>query len=130
MITMKIKTITDMEALLKKARAAAIRNLGLFGGLTRKFAQQSIKVSKDYASPGSPPHSRKGLLKKAIVYAVDKDQQNVIIGPSSNVIADAGHPHEFGGVFRGNTYPARPFMGPALNRADAATSQIWKNSIK
>lgn len=130
MIKINVKVIDNMEAILKKMRIAALRNLGLFGGLTRKFAQQSIKISPKYSDPGSPPHSRKGLLKKAIIYAVDKEAQEVVIGPSANVIADAGHPHEFGGAFRGDIYPARPFMVPAMKRTIPAMDKIWANSIK
>lgn len=127
---MNVKIVSNIEAVLKRAREASVLNLGLFGGLVRKFAIQSIKIDPKPSAPGSPPHSRKGLLKKAIVYAVDREQQNVVIGPTVNVIGDAGSPHEFGGEFRGKPYPARPFMGPAKARAIPALDNMWKNSVK
>lgn len=127
---MNVKIVSNIEAVLKRAREGTFKTLGYIGGTVRKIAQNSIKIDPEPSAPGSPPHSRKGLLKKAIVYAVDREQQNVVIGPTVNVIGDAGSPHEHGGDFRGKPYPARPFMGPALDKLANNLDKMWKNSVK
>jgi hypothetical protein len=36
------------------------------------------------------------------------------VGPQFSVIGEIGNVHEFGGRYKGENYPARPFMAPAL----------------
>jgi phage gpG-like protein len=77
-------------------------------------AQASIERSATPSAPGQPPHTRRGQLKRAIRYAADKD--GAVIGPLASMVGEAGAAHEFGGGFRGQDYPSRPFMAPALDR--------------
>jgi len=127
---MNVKIVSDFDAVLKRARESTFKNLGYIGGVTRKIAQNSIKIDPKPSAPGTPPHSRKGLLKKAILYVVDKDKQSVIIGPTANVVGPAAEPHEHGGEFRGQVYAPRPFMGPALTKTLTKIDSMWKNSIR
>jgi hypothetical protein len=79
-------------------------------------AQSTIEKSPDPSEPGKPPHTRRGMLPKAIRYQVDYTIPDAIIGPVGSVIADIGQLHEFGGEHYGHQYPERPFMRPALQR--------------
>ena len=60
-------------------------------------------------------------------FAVDK--QGGVIGPTASVAGQVGGAHEFGGQFRGDQYPERPFMFPALERALPRFAGQWKGSI-
>ena len=77
-------------------------------------AQASITRSAEPSAPGEPPHTRRGQLKRAIRYDATKD--GAVIGPLASMMGTAGEAHEFGGGFRGQSYPERAFMGPALER--------------
>lgn len=187
----KLVRIKDHTArVARAAERASIRSLDKAGAYIRGIAIKSIKVSKKSAEPGKPPRSRKGRLKKAIIFAVDKERQNVIIGPSAHAIGGIGHTHEFGGVeppkgtrlsrppwrlevgghgpirigpkgavvttlltadqveraratvamlppakqrlpqTKARHYPARRFMGPALDVSKARLPSFWANSVK
>jgi phage gpG-like protein len=77
-------------------------------------SQASIERSTTASSPGQPPHTRRGQLKRAIRYSADKD--GAVIGPLASMVGTSGEAHEFGGDHRGASFPERPFMGPALGR--------------
>lgn len=98
MIRVKVKTKFEPGRVVVKARKASITKLGQAGAYIRGIARKSIKVSPKYAPPGKQPHSRKGRLKDAIVYSVEKDQQRVVIGPTATAVGQIGRTHEFGGV--------------------------------
>lgn len=79
------------------------------------------------APPGSPPHTRRGQLRRAIVYAATDD--SAVIGPRYSVIELAAEAHEFGEPHKKTNYPARPTMGPALARNLARFASDWQGSI-
>lgn len=117
-----------------------------------------VSVSSGSSKPGKPPHSRAGDLKHAIMF--EAERSGVVIGPTENRIGDVGRVHEFGGkrnrpnVYytktfgysattgkRGSvmreekrryrpTYPARPFMGPALERVIPRLPEHWRGSVR
>jgi hypothetical protein len=66
--------------------------------------------SERSSSPGAPPHSRKGLLKRSILFGLDRTYQSVLIGPAYNSMGTAMTAHEYGGRFRGRRYPKRPLI--------------------
>jgi len=80
-IGLSVRTRTDMKKLLKKARRANIRSLGHAAGYLRKTAQRSIRKSPQVSAPGQPPHTRKGRLRRSILYDVEKNRQGAVIGP-------------------------------------------------
>jgi len=80
--------------------------------------------------PGSPPHTRKGQLKRAILYAVERKKQYAVIGPAYEMMGTAASAHEFGGRFRGQRYPRRPFMSPALRENLPRLSKLWAGSVR
>ena len=81
------------------------------------------------APPGSPPHSRAGLLKRSILFGLDKPAQAVVIGPAESVIGNAMAAHEFGGRYKRERYPARPLMGPTLTSTAPKLAQFWRDSV-
>jgi hypothetical protein len=116
------KRVTDA------ADVASFRNVGHAAATIRNDAIASIQPAPGPSPAGSPPHThtggvnpksgktRKGVLQKAIVFFQDPAKQFAIVGPRESVTGEAGEAHEFGGEFRGEQYPERAFMGPALQR--------------
>lgn len=92
------------------------RNIFHAAASIAKDARRTIRNSPNPAPPGSPPRSRRGLLRRAIRYHADARQQVAVIGPMASVVDQAAAVHEFGGSYKGEQYPARPFMRPALER--------------
>lgn len=88
----------DFNKVLRAAERANDWALRRAGAYVRGIAQHSIGKSKQSSAPGKPPKTRKGLLKKAIIFAVDKKGVNVLIGPSASWIGKIGATHEFGGT--------------------------------
>ena len=130
MVGMKVRTRDEIRKVIARAKKANIENLGHAGGTIRKVAQHSIKKSPEPSASGTPPHTRRGLLRKSILYAVEKAQNRVVIGPSVRIVGPAGMPHEFGGRFRKERYPKRPFMGPALEQVRERLPKHWEASIR
>ena len=98
-------------------RRSARRGLFRAAGAIRLQAARSIIQSASPSEPGRPPHSRKGLLRRSILFAVKEDGGLLaaVIGTSHDILGPAGRAHEFGGRFRREVFPKRPFMAPALN---------------
>lgn len=105
---------------------------GLFkaAGFLRTDARRSIKQRKTAAPAGSPPATRKGRLRKAIVFHVFRGLGRAIVGPTANIVGPAGGAHEHGGQFRGESYPARPFMGPALVKTNTQFAAFFRDEFK
>ena len=130
MISAKAKTKFDARKIVKAAKKANITNLGHAGAAIRLTARRSIRRNNKAAAPGTPPHTRKGRLKNAIKYAVVKDKQSVVIGPDVAVAGTSGRAHEFGGHYRDENYPRRPFMGPALEKVKDRLPPMWAGSVR
>lgn len=138
-------------------RNAKFRNFGHAAAKIRKTAQQSVrpapkgerasarsKMGRDakgkYTSgirvrrathasspPGQPVRTQRGQVRRAIVF--DADASGAIIGPRASVVGQVMKAHEFGGLYKGAEYPARPVMGPALDENLAAFADEWRHSI-
>lgn len=130
MIGLKVTTRSDVQQVLARAKRAEIRSLGHAGGAVRLTARRSIRRGRSESAPGTPPQTRRGQLKRAIQYAVVKEQALVVIGPAADVVGQAGRAHEFGGRFRREQYPQRPFMGPALEKMIPRLPKLWANSVR
>lgn len=129
MIKPVLKYIDQTERVAKAARRATYRAVEKTAFVIRKQAVDSIqrgspaptngkkrsrKVAKLVpSSPGSPPNTRFGQIKRSIVYFAAKGE--AVIGPRFSIVGESATAHEFGGNFKGEDYPARPFMGPALD---------------
>lgn len=130
MITMKAKVTFDARKLRARARKGNIESLGHAGGAIRLAARRSIRKSPKASVAGTPPHTRKGRLRGAILYAVERERDRVVIGPRYTVAGPSGMAHEFGGRFRGERYDRRPFMGPALDKVKDRLPRMWAGSVR
>lgn len=130
MIEMRVRTRSEIPAVLRKARRANIESLGHAGAAIRLTARRSIRKSAKASLPGKPPRTRHGQLRRSIVYAVERHRGAVIIGPGFRGVGRSAQPHEFGGPYRGDRYPARPFMGPALEKTAPRLPKLWAGSVR
>lgn len=89
-----------------------------------------MTTSDKASSPGSPPHTREGLLKNSLLFGVEKKPQSAVIGPAESIIGTAMVPHEFGGKYRKRRYPKRPLMGPTLEKTASKLPSLWEKSVK
>ena len=122
----------------KEVKKAAFRNYQHAAAAIRLTAIRSIKTQVGPSSPGSPPHTqpqppkgkrkkRRGALRKSIVYDVSSD--GAIIGPRESVVGTVGELMEKGGTREGQSYDARPFMLPALEKNLSRFADSWQGSI-
>lgn len=94
----KVTVVKEFDKVLRAAEKANDWSLRRAGAYLRGVAMRGIKVSKEPSLPGSRPHTRKGLLKKSIIFAVEQKGVNVLIGPGRSWIGRIGATHEFGGT--------------------------------
>lgn len=130
MFKTKVKIKDSTKTVLAKASRAAIENLGHAGAALRLAVRRSIRTRKKPSAVGTPPHSRKGQLRRAILFAIEKATQTVVVGPDFGVVADSGRAHELGGRFRQERYDKRPFMGPGLLAIKDRLSKFWYESVR
>ena len=130
MFGIKARTRFDRGLVERKAKDGSIRSLGHAAAAIRLTARRSIRRAKTASSPGMPPHTRRGALRSAILYSVEKGQQRAFIGPSYELVGPSALAHEFGGRFRGDAYPRRPFMGPALEKMEPSLPRFWAGSVR
>ncbi len=127
MIAINVKVDSRMNRISDAAEKAKFRNFGHAAASLSKDAKASIENASGPSAPGTPPHSRKGLLRRAIRYAYDKE--SAVIGPTATTVGQSATAAEFGGEYKGEDYPERPFMEPALERALPRMADDWKGSI-
>jgi hypothetical protein len=130
MIAMRAKTKFDKQRLLVKSKQANFKNLGHAGAALRLTARRSIRTRQKPSPPGTPPHTRRGQLRRAIAYDVDKPRGVVVIGPERGAVGKSGSAHEFGGRYLRQRYPKRSFMGPALEKLQDRLPDFWANSVR
>jgi len=130
MVGLKIRTRSDVPKVLRKQRRATIESLGHAGGTLRLIVRRSIRRSPKPATPGRPPHTRRGLLRRAILYAVERRDQRVVVGPAYAIVGPSAQAHEFGGRFRHERYDRRPFMGPAMEKIKDRLPRMWAGSVR
>ena len=129
-IGFQVKTRADIPKVLRKVRRANIESLGHAGASIRLTAKRSIRKSANPAEPGRPPKTRRGQLRSAIRFAVEKNRQRVVIGPDFRIVGQSARAHEFGGRYRKQRYPKRPFMGPALTKTKDRLPRHWAGSVR
>jgi hypothetical protein len=120
----------DREGLEAKVAHAALDVLRRMGAYIRKVARSKVHLSPKASQALSPPHSRRGLLKRAILFGVEKREQRVLIGPGFRFVGTSAAAHEFGGGYRGNRYPKRPLMGPSLKDSAPHLAKLWQDAVK
>ena len=130
MFGIKCRSRFDARKVRKKADAGTFKSLNHAAAAIRLTARRSIRRSPKESSAGTPPHTRRGLLKRALLYNVDKSRMRAVIGPAYSIAGRSGSAHEFGGKYYGRKYPKRSFIGPALRKQESRISRFWSASIK
>lgn len=109
MITMRARARMHPAAVKRPVEQANFKNLHHAAATIRQTAQRSIRKRKKPSTPGAPPHTQGGQLKKSILYDVDPAKQRAVIGPAAHLISHVAASHE-----HGRTEPANPAKnGPA-----------------
>ena len=127
---MKCRIEFDETRILIAVKSGNITALRRAGAYIRKAARNRVTQSSNASAPGTPPHTRQGLLKNSILFGVEKQRQSVVIGPAEKFIGTAMKAHEFGGVYRKRRYPKRPLMGPTLQATASKLPSLWEKSVK
>lgn len=103
------------------------------GKITKAWAKwwQEVRARKP-SPPGQPirTHVSSGGARDAILFAYDQGRDSVVVGYSATGIDQIGALHEYGGTRFGARYPARPVIGPALEKAQPKLAEFWRDSIK
>ena len=130
MVGIKVRTRSEIPKVLRKVRRANIQNLGHAGAALRLTAKRSIRKSPNPSALGKPPHTRRGRLRRAILYGVEKAQERVVIGPAYHIVGRSAMAHEFGGIYRRQRFDRRSFMGPALEKIRPRLPRFWAGSVR
>jgi hypothetical protein len=130
MFGMKCRSRFDARKVRKKADAGTFKSLNHAAAAIRLTARRSIRRSPKKSSSGTPPHTRRGLLKRALLYNVDKSRMRAVIGPAYSIVGRSSSAHEFGGKYYDRKYPKRSFIGPALRKQESRISRFWSAFIK
>lgn len=129
MIGVATKIAVDTRPVLNAVSDAAFRNMPHAAASIRKTAIAIVERSPDPSPAGTPIHTRRGLMDRAIQFFYDKEQQAAYIGPVASIADQVGAVHEFGGEYKGADYPERSFMGPALTANEKRFASEWEGSI-
>jgi hypothetical protein len=128
MFGFKVTIQNDTNRVLRKYETAAFRTFNQAAFAIRRSAVESIEKAEGPSDPGSPPHTHNRMfLRRAIRYEANKE--GAVIGPRYSAVGISGEPHEFGGKYKGDVYPARPFMRPALEANLSRFASSWSGSI-
>lgn len=128
MIGMKVRITDNTKEVTKAVDKAAFRNFSHAAGSISKDVKSTLEQADGPSEPGTPPHThRRKFLQRAVRFAADKE--GAVIGPMASVVGTAGKAHEFGGEYKTSTYPERPFMLPALERALPRFAGEWTGSV-
>ena len=149
MIGLKFKAMQshffDSTKVTSATGKAARRVLSRFGAFVRRTAKSSIRKRKKASSPGRPPTSRTGLLKKFIFFGYIPASDSVVVGPIklNSKVGETPRVLELGGkttvtsggpkskrMKRTVKIAARPYMTPAMNKELPKLPDMWKNSIR
>jgi hypothetical protein len=129
MIGLEVKTEDNSQRVVSATERATFRNLGHAAAAIRRDTVESIVVAEGPSPVGTPPHTRRRQLKRAIRFDQDRQAQEAVIGPLASLVGEAGRAHELGGEFRGQEFPERPFMAPALEKNLDRFAGDWAGSI-
>ena len=120
----------DADGLVARAANASVDVLWRTGAYIRRAAQSKVRQSRNPSQPGEPPHTRRGALKRGILFGVDRRTNYVVVGPSVRFVGTSMQAHEFGGGYKRERYPKRPLMGPSLRESAPHLAKMWENAVK
>jgi hypothetical protein len=111
---MTVRLESNVDGFRRQMRRFKRRLLSKTAYRVYEDMRSSIQSAPGPSRPGEAPHTHPRLLRDAVAYAVE--DEGAVIGPRFSVVADVGNAQEFGGEYRGEDYPERPFARPALER--------------
>ncbi len=114
MFSFGMKFVDDTKKVEQAVERTAFKNFGHAAASVRKEAVASVERSAEPSPPGKPVHTRRGLARRAILFAADKD--SAVVGFVASKVDQAMSAHEHGKRYKGTKYPERPTMGPALEK--------------
>ena len=120
----------DADGLVARAAKASVDVLRRMGAYIRRAAQSKVRQSRNPSQPGEPPHTRRGALKRGILFGVDRRTNSVVVVPSVRFVVTSMQAHEFGGCYKRERYPKRPLMGPSLRESAPHLAKMWENAVK
>ena len=120
----------DADGLVARAAKASVDVLRRMGAYIRRAAQSKVRQSRNPSQPGEPPHTRRGALKRGILFGVDRRTNSVVVGPSVRFVGTSMQAHEVGGGYKRERYPKRPLMGPSVRESAPHLAKMWENAVK
>ena len=120
----------DADGLVARAAKASVDVLRRMGAYIRRVAQSKVRQRRNPSQPGEPPHTRRGALKRGILFGVDRRTNSVVVGPSVRFVGTSMQAHEFGGGYKRERYPKRPLMGPSLRESAPHLAKMWEDAVK
>ena len=120
----------DADGFVARAAKASVDVLRRMGAYIRRAAQSKVRQSRNPSQPGEPPHTRRGALKRGILFGVNRRTNSVVVGPSVRFVGTSMQAHEFGGGYKRERYPKRPLMGPSLRESAPHLAKMWENAVK
>lgn len=130
MIGMQGHSRFDAAKIRRAETQGTLRSLGHAAATVRLVAKRLFRRRKGPSAAGQPPHTQTKRLPKSIVYAVERQAGRAVIGPDYALIGTVGGAHEHGGLYRGQTFARRPFMGPALEKIEDRLPKHWEGSVR
>ena len=127
---MKTEIEFDSDGLVARVSKACKGVLKRMGAYVRTVARRKVKTSDKPSTPGTPPHSKTGALKRGILFGVEKQRKRVVIGPGFRFVGTSMMAHEFGGGYKKERYPKRPLMGPSLKDSIPRLTRLWEDAVK
>lgn len=128
MIGVKTKLKADTRWLESQTKKATFKSLGNAAAAIRLAAIASIQRGEE-GPAGEPVHTSTGRAWSSLIFNVDRQKQDAVIGFSGSRMGTVMEAHEKGGKRYATTLPARPTMLPALQKNLERFHREWKASI-
>lgn len=141
MIGLNFTTAVELGKVMGLAEKAEFKNLGHAAASIRKTEIASFIPSDSPSAPGTPPHTRRRIVKSgknkgklrtgqiARAVAFDVTKESGVIGPRESIVGTSASAHEFGGEYKGTIFPERSFALPALEKNTDRFAESFSGSI-
>ena len=120
----------DPDGLVARVTRASLEALRRVGAYVRTVARRKVRTSPKASLPGQPPNTRRGALRRGLLFGVEKGGERVLVGPGFRFVGTSMAAHEFGGGYRKERYPRRPLMGPSLRESIPHLARMWRDAVK
>lgn len=127
---METRVDFDADGLVARAARASLDALRRAGAYIRTVARRKVATSQEASPAGQPPHTRRGALKRGLLFGLEARDKRVLVGPGFQFVGTSMAAHEFGGKYMRERYPKRPLMGPALRESIPRLARMWQDAVK